>query len=262
MALLDFNILLKSSGNGVNVGQLDKTLESYLQNGMTFTNLESISLTLLEGDTAESQVLTATSVRFSCLATFSGELPLHSAVEAEQGELLEALPDIQAAIDQNTALSGATVAEVSFDRIDAAASMGAEEGSSSAESNHLGVLLGVVSVASVAAIAAALFIVRHRRLAQKKVPAAEVSTPETKEVVEDFVDVKPGCGSLVSGEVSLGDGDLSTYMMTASPKTYDPINTTSASPKRPEEISICQTGDFDDNYDDNYLTMDETSVAL
>jgi hypothetical protein len=245
VALLDFSVLLTSAGSDVNVGQLDQTLEAYLLNGMHYDNLDMVSLTLLEGDSAEGATFTSTTVRFACLVTFNRELPPSSEMRAKQGYLLKDLPAIQAKINQNSALQGVTVVDTSFNRIDAASAL-PSEGEGSSGNQRMAILLGAIGGISVMAIAGALLIIRRRRALKPKVPdkSDEISSPDAK-ASKTLAAVKPGCASLISGRGSLGGGggDMSTYMMTASPK-------------RPEEISIRQSDDFDD-YDDNYLTMDD-----
>lgn len=279
-----------SQSNTINLGELERTLESYLQNQMRFTDIESISLTLLEGDSKENRNFTSTSVRFSAVAFFRSAPPLESEVRAEQGFLLMAIPELQIEISSNQALQGVSVADVSFEKIDTVSPMDEGDTSSSTNRRELGILLGAFS-ATVVAIASALLIVRFRRMARKQrynltsktIPEPPPSITEVKqdyyEEEEAAVHVKPGCQSLCSGDVSLGDGDLSTYMMTASPKTYNihakddgnnikagssstaNNSSTDMHHKPPtEEISIRQSDVFD--YDDNYLTTDETSVAL
>jgi hypothetical protein len=262
--LLEFSILLTSSENGVNLGQLENTLEEYLQKGMSFPNLKTISMTLLEGDSEKDNNFVSTSARFSGFAEFNGLLPDLADVQTEQGVLLNDMPSMQSMINENEALQGVSVAKVSFNKIDAATSLDVHEVGRSGNGDS-GVLLIVVVIASVLVIASALLIVRQRRLVrqrclvQKPLPAEKAPFPIPEDTKEQaVVDSKPGCRSLYSGEISLNDGDLSTYMMTASPKTGALITT---SPQRPREISIRQTDGFDDD-DDNYLTTDETSIAL
>jgi hypothetical protein len=281
--LSDFSVLLLSQGTAVNLGQLERSLETYLLNGMKFSTLKSVSLTLLEGDSRDGMGWSiSTSVRFSGTAEFNTTAPPAADVRSEQAYLLEALPSLQVQLDQNQALQGVTVAEVSFERIEPV--FVADQNNSdtkSSNSHSLGILLGVFS-ASIVAIAMALLIVRHRRMQHRPTlikdepPKEESPASITEEdVPETFVDLKPGCKSLCSAEVSLGEsGDLSTYMMTVSPKSYTipatpkpykelPAvgSTGNNSPKRPtEEIVIRQ--DYVDDFDDNYLTTDETSVNI
>jgi hypothetical protein len=280
--LSDFSVLLLSQGTAVNLGQLERSLETYLKNGMKFSTLKSVSLTLLEGDSREGQGSISTSVRFSGTAEFNITAPPAANVRSEQAYLLEALPSLQVQIDQNEALQGVSVADVSFERIDPVFLEDQNNTDTKSSNSHsLGILLGVFS-ASVVAIALALLIVRRRRMQHrptliKEEPAREESPASITEedVPETFVDPKPGCKSLCSGNVSLGESaDLSTYMMTVSPRSYAipaspkpykelPVvaSTGNNSPKRPtDEIVIRQ--DYVDDFDDNYLTTDETSVNI
>lgn len=227
--------------------QLDKTLETYLLEGMQFTNLQSISLTTGESDSATSSDFPGTPFFFSGFATFSGEPPLRSAVNTEEKFLLQALPNVQAAIDKNSALNGVSVVDVRFGGIDEASSLSSDDDARRGKSN-IGVILGITVTISAVAIAVTLLIIRRHRSVQIRAPSKDSSSPTTKYSVETFVGVEIVCGSMVS--VSLGDGDMSTNMMTASP----------TNPTIPEDISICHTDDF---YDvDSYLDMDETSRVL
>lgn len=234
----------------MNVGKLNEALEAYLQKNLLFTNLQSVALTVVEGNTAASQSFTSTAVRFSGMASFSGEVPPLSDVTSQQGYALKALPDIQVKINENSALQGVTVAEVSFDKISPD-----EVGSSS--SSGLGVLLGAVLGVSALVFAGGFFIVRRHRAAQRQHVAKPVSSPLTITSKEPVL-ATHGCGSLVSGQISLGDGDgdgdLSAYMLSPTKK----IETAKLS--HPAEISIQQVDD--DEYDDNYLTTDEASITL
>jgi hypothetical protein len=277
--LSDFSVLLLSQGTAVNLGQLERSLETYLMSGMKYSTLKSVSLTLLEGDSREGQGVISTSVRFSGTAEFNTTAPPAADVRSEQAYLLEALPSLQVKIDQNEALMGVSVADVSFERIDPVLFADQTQNDTQSSNSHsLGIILGVFSVA-VVAIALALLIVRRRRMQHrptliKEPPKEESPASITEEdVPETFVDPKPGCKSLCSADVSLGEsGDLSTYILTVSPKSYTipatpkPYtelvgSTGNNSPKRPtDEILIRQ--DYVDDFDDNYLTTDETSVNI
>lgn len=232
----------------MNVGQLDSTLETYMFKGMHFSgsDLASISLTVVEGDVAQGQSLASTSVRLSGLATFNGALPPLTDVRAQQGYLLKDLPSIQNSINQNAALANVTVTDVSFNRLSAASSIPNQESSSS--NKRLAILLGVVVSISTMLIAAGFLIVRRRRRVKKSATSEEASVSPASvasKASNTTVDVKPGCESLVGGKISLGAGDVSTY-----------TKLITSSPKRPQEISIRQSDEYDDD-DDNYLTMDD-----
>jgi hypothetical protein len=188
VALSEFTILLLSPRAGVNVGQLGSTLENYLLDGMLFGNLESVSLEIKEGSTAMGvNGQTSTAIRYTGLASFSGELPELTQIRDEQKFLLLASKnDIQAAIDKNESLGGARVVDVSFGRLDANEAF--KQGSAYGGDGGIdtGVLAGIIVVViiSVFVFAGAIFVLRH------KMRNARPSSPATATAIEVFSPAK------------------------------------------------------------------------
>ena len=229
----------------VHVAALEKTLTDYLLNGILFDNIKSVGLNIVEGNsvTEESDKgsNTATSVRFSAWAVFNSYLPALADIRDEQTYLLEQIEALQRYVDLNQALKGATVEDISFDRIDTSSPFMVEEEKKTDNSASIGIgILVVVVVASALSIFGGVLAIRLLKVKEKKGPSDKGKVKKTKKQIKKESAPK-GCASLVSGSVSLG-GDSRMTAQYQYPTTLNGI--------------VIETTDSMDE-DDAYLTMDE-----
>lgn len=233
----------------MHVSELERTMTDYMLNGMLFDNIKSIGLNIIEGNSvAEDPNMgnnTATSVRFSAWAIFNSFLPDLLDIRAEQTYLLEQKEEVQKKIDQNEALTGATVTEVSFDRIVNSGPYNFQDKSQVDTKASIGIgisiLVVVVVVSSLSVFGGILALRMFKVQDKKKTVANEKSKPKKtkKQIMKE--ETPKGCASLVSGSVSLG-GDSRFTAQYQYPTTLNGI--------------VIETTDSMDE-DDAYLTMDE-----
>lgn len=246
--LNEFSILLISSNGPVHVSQLEKTLSLYIKEGILFENIHSVGLNIIEGNSVSEEPgndegSTATSVRFSAWAIFNSFLPDLADIRSEQTYLLQQQEAVQRYIDENDALEGAKVSEVSFDRIDSQKPFESEEVKNPIDANTsvgIGILVVVVVMSSLSIFGGVLAL-RLFRVQDKKKIAKEKSKPKKskKQIMKE--ETPKGCASLVSGSISLGGISRLTPQYQY-PTTLNGI--------------VIETTDTMDE-DDAYLTMDE-----
>lgn len=265
--LTDFHILLTKVGGDINVIAVTETLETYLYEGLKtkFSNLEYVSLDLMEGDRAyDSSGKRASALRYVGVASFSGHGtgPDQTTFNAEEGFLLTTSEtQVQSEIGANPALTDVVVEEISFESLDACDPFPKDcKGEVVEEDNTTMILIASLGGVSVCVMLCASLILRRHVKARAEIAAeTEEADPEAK--LEDTsvslpsgeLDVKPGCASLVGSAMVELDEKQTAARQLSPPKSPG----TPYSAERPQEIQVRNLEDSEDELDLGYLTMDE-----
>ena len=184
MALRDFSILLLSfdMSTAINVGEVESTLESYMNQTMMLENLVDVVLSPTTASSAKGSNFTATSIRFAGTSSFIIAVPTQETLSITQdGIVLSSLStsNIQKAFAANPNLGSISVVSIGYSQIDpnsvvdtvpSAPVDGEIKDTTSEEesTNNSGLIIGLVLVFAVALVGGALYMIRRRRSANGK----------------------------------------------------------------------------------------------
>ena len=260
---------MTKTGDQINVGAVTATLQEYLHDGLKaqFETLEYVRLDLSEGESGyDSHGKTSSALKYVGHCSFRGygTEPDEVTFNREQGLLLMNPADVQTAINENDALKGVVVEDVSFDVLSKCQPFPNDCNGEIIEDDHVTlVLASVLGCITVLIMVGAAVILRRHLNTRARLEAAEeaaakavenTSQPSGDDDDDSNNDIHPGCASLLgSAVISLGIDK--TALPVEMPLTPD--TTTAYSSERPQEISIRPFGDDDDELDLEYLTMDE-----
>ncbi len=166
----------------VNVGEVESTLENYMNQTMMLENLVDVVLSPTTASSAKGSNFTATSIRFAGTSSFIIAVPTQETLSITQdGIVLSSLStsNIQKAFAANPNLGSISVVSIGYSQIDpnsvvdivpGAPVDGETKGTTIEDEskNNGGLVIGLVLVFAVALVGGALYVIRRRRSANVK----------------------------------------------------------------------------------------------